>query len=113
MWLICKHCNKKNDIIDLFGVNKKLDSLLAGQDTLKENMMANFDNLNASVSKLGNDVSAEVQAARDAILRVVANPTDQAAIDAATSALDNIDAAVNAATTEFNNAVGTGTTPTP
>ncbi len=60
-----------------------------------------FTQFDAALAKLGADVSAEIKAATDAITAAQTNPADVTHLQDAVTALGNIDAAVNAATTQF------------
>ncbi len=62
--------------------------------------MANVQDVKDKVAALGADVSAEIQAAKDAIVRAQAG--DPAALADVVASLDTIDTAVKDATTAFN-----------
>lgn len=68
-----------------------------------------FTTFDATLAKLGTDVSAEIAAATAAIVAAQNNPADTTHLADAVTALQNIDDAVNAATDTF----GTATTPPP
>jgi len=69
----------------------------------QETIMADFTKLNATLTKLQNDLAAYQQAVTAAI-DAIKNSTaaDQAGVDAATTSLEGIDTAITAATAALN-----------
>lgn len=90
-------------------------SVLASEiQELREELLMDFTKFDASLTKMGTDLTAEVAAAKAAILAAQANPADVTHLADAVTSLDKIDAALNAATVEFTGtATATDTNPPP
>ena len=71
---------------------------------LQKELRMDFTQFNTTLAQLGSDISNEIQAATAAIVAAQGtstNPADQAALGTAVTALQNLDAAVQAATVKF------------
>ena|SRR6185369_9643385 len=76
-----------------------LDDVMCAIERLRKELQMDFTQLNTAIQTLGTDVGLEIEAAKAAILAAQAG--DPTALVAAVDALNNIDAAVKAATSTF------------
>jgi len=79
---------------------KLIEAMLVGVLKGQKQIMATVNEVKAAVVTLGEDVSTEIQAAKDAILRAQAG--DPTALDEVLASLNAISTAVKDATTTFN-----------